>query len=168
LLQVQATLNDTAQTVVTLPALAANTWQQMTIPLASLGVQSKPNIDGFWIQDRSGTTLPTFYVDTISITTAPPPSAVNVTIDASRTVRTVDARHFGRNAAIWDSDFATTNTSNLLTEMGNQALRFPVGSLSDDYHWATNTTDSNTWTWATSFSKFAPIATATGAQVFIT
>jgi alpha-N-arabinofuranosidase len=168
LLQVQATLNGTAQTVVTLPALAANTWQQMTIPLASLGVQSKPNIDAFWIQDRSGTTLPTFYVDTISITTAPPPSAVNVTIDASRTVRTVDARHFGRNAAVWDSDFATTNTSNLLTEMGNQALRFPGGSPSDDYHWATNTTDSNTWTWATSFSKFAPIATATGAQMFIT
>jgi len=168
LLQVQATLNGTAQTVVTLPALSPNTWQQVTISLASLGVQSKPNLDGFWIQDRSGTTLPTFYVNTISITAAPPPSAVNVTIDASHAVRMVDARHFGRNAAVWDSDFATTNTSNLLTEMGNQAPRFPGGSLSDDYHWATNTTDSNTWTWTTSFSKFAPIATGIGAQVFIT
>ena len=41
LLQVQATLNGTAQTVVTLPALAANTWKQITIPLSSLGVQNQ-------------------------------------------------------------------------------------------------------------------------------
>ena len=52
--------------------------------------------------------------------------------------------------------------------MGNQALRFPGGSLSDDYHWATNTTDSNTWQWATSFSQFADVATTVGSQVFIT
>ena len=64
LLQVQATLNGTAQTVVTLPALAANTWKQITIPLSSLGVQNQPNLDGFWIQDRSGTTQPAFFVDT--------------------------------------------------------------------------------------------------------
>ena len=35
LLQVQATLNGAAQTVVTLPALAANSWQQVSIPLSS-------------------------------------------------------------------------------------------------------------------------------------
>jgi alpha-L-arabinofuranosidase len=29
--------------------------------------------------------------------------------------------------------------------MNNQALRFPGGSLADDYHWASNTTDTNTW-----------------------
>lgn len=168
LLQVQAELSGTAQTVVTLPALAANTWQQITIPLAALGVQSKPNLDGLWIQDRSGTRQPTFYVDSISITAKPAPAAVNITVDAAQALRTVDARHFGRNAAVWDGDFDTTNTINLLTEMGNQALRFPGGSLSDDYHWATNVTGNNTWQWATSFSKFAPVATTTGAQVFVT
>jgi len=75
LLQVQATLNGTAQTVVTLPALAANTWQQMTIPLASLGVQSKPNIDAFWIQDRSGTTRRHFTLTRSRSRRPPPPSA---------------------------------------------------------------------------------------------
>jgi alpha-L-arabinofuranosidase len=168
LLQVQAELSGTAQTVVTLPALAANTWQQFTIPLASLGVQSKPNLDGFWIQDRSGTTLPTFYVDDMSLLAPPPPSVVNLNVDAAQVLRTIDARHSGRNAAVWDSVFDTTTTINLLTEMGNQALRFPGGSLSDDYHWATNTTDNNAWQWATSFAKFATVATTTGAQVFIT
>jgi len=167
-LQVQATLNGNAQTVVTLAPLPANTWQQVTIPLAFLGVQSRANLDGFWIQDRSGTTQPQFYVDTISFTAAPAPSAVNLNVDAAQTVRTIDRRHFGVNAAVWDGLLDTATTKNLLTTMGNQALRFPGGSLSDDYHWATNTTGNNTWQWATSFTAFADVATTVGSQVFIT
>ncbi len=168
LLQVQATLNGASQTVVTLPALAANGWQQVTIPLSSLGAQNQPDLDGFWIQDRSGTTQPAFFVDTITIKAQPPPSVVNVTVNASQPVRIVDARHFAVNTAVWDGDFDTSNTINLLTTMGAQALRFPGGSLSDDYHWATNTTDSNTWQWATSFDSFAQVATTVGTQAFIT
>jgi hypothetical protein len=168
LLQVQATLNGAAQTVVTLPLLAANTWTQISIPLSSLGVQTQPNLDGFWIQDRSGATQPTFFVDTIAIKAQPAPNVVNVTVNAADTLRVVDPRHFAVNTAVWDADFDTTNTINLLTSMGAQALRFPGGSLSDDYHWATNTTDSNTWTWSTSFDQFAQVATTVGAQAFIT
>jgi hypothetical protein len=166
LLQVQATLNGVAQTAVTLPALAADTWQQVTIPLSSLGVQNQPDLDGFWIQDRSGGTQPTFFVDTISFTAEPPPSVVNVTVNAADGVRTVDARHFGVNAAAWDSIFDTSTTTNILTEMGAGAIRFPGGSLADEYNWATNT--GGGYTWATSFDMFAPVATAIGAQVFVT
>jgi alpha-N-arabinofuranosidase len=46
-------------------------------------------------------------------------------------------------------------------------LRFPGGSLSNDYHWQTNTTGTDTWQWPTSFDDFAHVATATAAQVFI-
>ncbi len=81
MLQVQAQLSEPGQqisnpqTAVTLPALAANTWQQVTIPLASLGVQDEPNLDGFWIANtRIGGTLPVFYVDTISLTATAPPA----------------------------------------------------------------------------------------------
>jgi alpha-N-arabinofuranosidase len=168
LLQVQAELDGTPQTVAALPPLAANSWQQITLPLASLGAQGKPNLDGFWIQDRSGTTQPQFYVDNISFSAPPPPAVVNLTVDAAQALRTVDARHFGINTAVWDNVFDTTTTIDLLNGMGNQALRFPGGSLSDDYHWATNTTDSNTWQWATSFTGFAHVASSVGSQVFIT
>ena len=168
LLQVQAELSGNAQTVVTLPALAANSWQQVTIPLASLGVADKSDLDGFWIQDRSGVTHPAFYVDSVSLAATAPPSVVNVTVNAAQALRTVDARHFGINTAVWDGVFDTPTTISLLTAMGNQALRFPGGSLSDDYHWATNTTDSNTWQWATSFPDFAHVAAAVGSKVFIT
>ncbi len=166
LLQVQATLNGTAQTIVTLPALAANTWQQVTIPLSSLGVQNQPNLDGFWIQNPSGAAQPTFYVDSVSFTAQPPPSVVNVTVNAANGVRTVDARHFGVNTAAWDSVFDTSTTINILTEMGAGALRFPGGSFADEYNWATNFGAGQTW--ATSFDMFAPVATAIGAQVYVT
>ena len=33
---------------------------------------------------------------------------------------------------------ASPNTTSLLKELDNQALRFPGGSLSDVYHWETN------------------------------
>src|SRR5262249_38318133 len=105
LLQVQAELNGTAQTAVQLAPLPANTWQKITISLASLGVANQPNLDGFWIQDRSGTTQPTFYVDDMSLTAVAPPSVVNVIVNASQTLRTIDARHFAVNAAVWDSAF---------------------------------------------------------------
>jgi hypothetical protein len=52
--------------------------------------------------------------------------------------------------------------------MNNQALRFPGGSDADDYHWASNTTGTNTWTRDTSFDNFADAATNTHAQSFIT
>ena len=45
---------------------------------------------------------------------------------------------FGINAAVWDGAYASPNTQALLTELNNQALRFPGGSLSDVYHWQTN------------------------------
>jgi hypothetical protein len=61
---------------VSIGALPANAWQQITMSLASLGVAGKPNLDRFWIQDRSGTAEPTFYVDDISLVTSgtPPPT----------------------------------------------------------------------------------------------
>jgi len=167
-LLVKAELDGAPQTAVNLPALSSNVWQQITLSLASLGVTNKPNMDGFWIQDRSGSTEPTFYVDDIQLTVPPPPAVVHLGINASQIVRTADPRHFGVNTAVWDGVFDTSTTISLMTEMANQAFRFPGGSLADDYHWASNTTDTNTWTWSTSFDNFADVATNTHAQAFIT
>lgn len=167
-LQIQGLLGGTAQTAVALGPLAANQWQQIDVPLASLGVAGKSNFDGFWIQDTTGTSQPTWYIDDVQlIATAPPPS-LSIQVDATQTGRTVDTRMFGVNTAIWDSAFATQTTIDLLNAAGNTTLRFPGGSISDEYHWATNTTLGNTWQWATSLDSFAPVALANAAQVFIT
>jgi hypothetical protein len=89
--------------------------------------------------------------------------AVHVEVDARQTIRIVDARLFGVNTAIWDSHFSSDETADNLREMGIQALRFPGGSTSDEYHWSAISKRRET-----SFDQFAHVATNIGAQVFIT
>jgi hypothetical protein len=56
-----------------LPALPANTWLQFNLPLAALGVANISNCEGFWFYaNNSGTT--TFYVDSVQLNVATPPS----------------------------------------------------------------------------------------------
>lgn len=152
----------------TLSPLSANTWQQFVIPFSSLGIAGATNLNRFNLVLSSNGTTNTFYVDDIQLGAAPAPSLVHLSADAARTIRAADGRWFGLNTAVWDSFFDTTATSNSLKELGTFLLRFPGGSLSDQYHWATDTTLSNTWTWGTSFNNFMHIATNIGAQAIIT
>ncbi len=168
LLAVKAVLGDGAHPGVTIGPLAANTWQKVVIPLGDLGAANRLDLTNIWVQEVAGVAAPTYYVDDFRLEPAPPPALVNVQIDARSKVRTVDARTFGLNTAIWDGSFATPTTAGLLDELANRALRFPGGSLSNVYHWKTNMSDGQTFEWATSFDAFAGIARATHAQVFIT
>jgi alpha-N-arabinofuranosidase len=92
----------------------------------------------------------------------------HLAVDAFTVVRVVDGRYFGLNATIWDDAFATPETTELLAAAGTRVLRFPGGSISDEYHWRTNTTLADTWTWATDFDAFARVALAINSAVYIT
>ena len=168
LLSVRALLGDVAQDGVIIGPLVANTWQEIVIPLGALGAANRLDLTNLWVQESAGVAAPTYYVDDFRLEPAPPPALVNLRIDATSKVRTVDARIFGLNTAIWDGSFATPTTAGLLDELANQTLRFPGGSISNGYHWKTNTSEGQTFEWATSFDAFASIARATHAQVFIT
>jgi alpha-N-arabinofuranosidase len=162
------TNDNAAQKSFVLSALPKNSWQQVSVPLTSLGVAGKTNFTGFVIQDALGKTQPTFYLDDIELEAAPAPAFVHLTVDPTQPLRSVDARWFGVNTAIWDSSFDTPETITLLQEMGTRVLRAPGGSLSDEYHWSTDTNLTNTWRWAASFGMFTHVATNIGAQAFIT
>jgi alpha-N-arabinofuranosidase len=151
----------------TLPAFPTNSWRQFSIPLSALGVANVTNMSrlSFQLTDK-GTSAP-FFLDDVNLTTVLP-SVVHLQVNATNAVRAADARWFGLNTAIWDNNFDTAATSNALTELGTQILRFPGGSTSDEYHWGSNKSLSNTWTWATSFANFIHIATNLGAQAVIT
>ena len=150
-----------------LPPLPANSWRHYFIPFAALGVANATNLNRLNFQlTGAGATGP-FYLDDIHYT-AVPPSPVHLSVNASRTLRPADARWFGLNTAIWDGYFDTTSTSNALAELGTRILRFPGGSLSDEYHWATGKSSTNTWTWGVNFQNFIHIATNAGAQAMIT
>ncbi len=141
-------------------ALTANTWKQFSIPLSTLGVANRTNVNRINIQLTGSGTTGTFYVDDIQFDAAPAPSVVHLNANAVNTLRPADARWFGVNTATWDSTgFAEPATTNALKEMGCLALRWPGGSSSDLYHWADD---------ATGNSRFMNMATNLGEQVFIT
>ena len=66
------TVNDKAQPSVTIGPIAANAWQQISLPLASLGLENIANFTGFWIQEGTGNAQQTFYVDDVVLTGAVP------------------------------------------------------------------------------------------------
>jgi alpha-L-arabinofuranosidase len=171
-LQMYGNLNYSAQSArYHLASPLVNTWQQYTIPLSALGVANATNFTGFAIQDAAGSTEPTFYLDDIQLNAAtPPPTVVQLDINAGEPIRTADALWFGLNAAVWDSYYDTPTTVSLLNELGTRIIRLPGGSLSDEYHWVSNKSLDNTWQWQTSFANFIHVITnaSVNAQAIIT
>lgn len=130
LLQVQAQLNGTPQPAYSLPALSANTWQQFSIPLSTLGAASKSNLDGFWIQDRSGASFPAFYVDDVrllSASTTNVPLTITITVDAARDRKPI-------NPYIYGVAFASSND---LADL-NVPLNRSGGNATTRYNWQQN------------------------------
>jgi hypothetical protein len=166
-LQAYAEYGTNSGPAVQLTALKANTWQLLQIPLTQLGVANATNLNRFNLQLTGSGTSGTFYVDDVQLEAKPAP-LVHLAVDAGQTIRSADARWFGVNVAVWDNNFDTATTIALLREMGTRIMRFPGGSLSDEYHWASNKSGGNTWQWGTSFGNFMRVATNVGAQAFIT
>ncbi len=129
MLKVQATLNGTPQTnFVSLTALSTN-WQQITIPLAALGVANAANMDGFWIQNNVGANIATFYVDDITLLAGPvitnTPAAIAIDANANR---------HAISPQIYGTAFAT---SNQLSDL-NFTMNRSGGNNETRYNWVTN------------------------------
>ena len=131
-LQVQATTNNTpSNTGFPIPALSANTWQLITIPLSALGAANRPDFDGFWIQSTSPAQLPVFYLDDITLTTsgvAPVTNTlINITVDAQLDRHPINPLIYGVAGA----------TSNQLAD-GNFTLNRSGGNAESRYNWQLN------------------------------
>jgi len=163
--KVQATLKSVGQTAYSVPVLPTNVWTLVTIPLQMLGVAGSPFFDGLQIKLVSAAAA-TFYVDDLVLVGIPLPSVTNVTITPTARLNTVDVRHFGINAAAWDSLLGSSGP--LLQEGGFTSMRFPGGSSADDYDWTTGKTKSNGYVNPTSFASFATMAISINATVFLT
>lgn len=166
-LQVYAQYGTNSGPIVALPALQPNVWQLFQVSLSKLGVANVTNLNRITWQLTASGSSSAFYIDDVQLDAAPAP-LVNLSVDVTQPIRTADSRWFGANTAVWDSSFNTSSTLSLLRSMGTRILRFPGGSLSDEYHWASNTTLNNTWQWGTSFASFFQIATNLAAEAFIT
>jgi len=136
LLQVYAETNGgggaPAGLTIGLPTLVANSWQQMTVSLASLGVANRTNFIRFSIQDHLGAAQPAFYVDDITLTGAPTTTPVT---NAPLTI-TVNAqlnRH-PINPQIYGVAFAS---STQLQDL-NSPLNRSGGNSETSYNWQIN------------------------------
>lgn len=171
-IQVQAQFGGTNGPVYVVPgALPTNSWLRLTIPLGTLGIADIANLNRINIQLRGDGTSSPYYVDDVLLASKPAPSVVHVSVNANQVLGLADERHFGVNLAMWDPYFDPphhTTSASLLKELGVTVARMPGGSLSDEYHWASNTTLTNTWQWANSFSDMVRVATNAGTQAFIT
>jgi hypothetical protein len=150
--------------------LPTNSWLQVVLTLASLGVDNKTNFDGIEIWSNIGATQPAFYVDDISLVAKPSPATVHVSVNATQVVRAVDARVFGINTAAWDGNLDTAATLDILNNLGNPALRWPGGSWGDSYHWTNepwSTGATSARNWGSFSTNFIHVATNTHAPVFI-
>jgi hypothetical protein len=130
-LKIYAEVTGVTESSVNLPTLAANTWQQLTFSLAALGVEGQPNFTRFSIQDRSGATEPTFYVDDISLIT----NAVSAGTNAPVTIL-IDAasNRIPISPLIYGVAFAS---SNQLADL-NAPLNRSGGNSETSYNWQIN------------------------------
>jgi alpha-L-arabinofuranosidase len=146
-----------------------NNWQQFTFTLASLGVNNATNLHAIEIWN-SDTVQSNFYIADIRLVAAPKPATVHVSVNATQTVRTVDARLFSVNTAAWDGNLDTPTTIAILTNMDNQALRWPGGSWGDGYHWTNEAWmdgATSARNWGSFTTNFIHVATNTRAQVYM-
>ena len=123
LLQVAADRNSGGQAGYQLAALTSG-WQQITIPLSSLGVANVTDFDGIYIQDRSGTSQPTFYVDDITLVGKP---IGTVSIDAASNIHSISPYIYGIN---WGSPAQLSDMNATINRSG--------GNINSTYNWQTN------------------------------
>ncbi len=94
---VQGTLGGVLQSASYVFTLKTNVWQQISIPLATLGVANQLDFDGFYIWNFSNNSIPTFYVDDITLLAGPlPPPALNhLTVDAAASRHPISSLIYG-------------------------------------------------------------------------
>jgi len=133
LLWVQAILGGTAvDTGTAIGPLPKNSWQHINAPMSSLIPPGQSQIDGIWIQNRTGNSQPVFYVDDVVLMAGPPPppttnTAVTVVVDAA-------ANRHPINPLIYGVAFAS---SNQLADL-NFTVNRSGGNAETRYNWQLN------------------------------
>jgi len=92
-----------------------------------------------------------------------PPNA-HVLVNCTNVVRIADTRWFGINASVYCQSFNLSVGIPEVSEAGWTTVRYPGGSIADNYHWATHNSVSGNCPYRT----FAQVVTNLGSTVIIT
>jgi hypothetical protein len=154
-LQIYAELATGAQPAISLPTLAAGTWQKISLSLSALGVANQPNFIRFSIQDRSGAAEPTFYVDDISLVTNAVVSGTNAPVSIAINAA---SNRISISPLIYGVAFASS--SSVLQDL-NAPLHRSGGNGTTTYNW-----QNNAWNHAADwyFESIAESSSAAGGD----
>jgi hypothetical protein len=132
LLQVKASLNGNALNSGISIGPLGTSWQLVNAPISTLVPAGQSQMDGLWIQDRSGTTQPTFYVDDLALQSGPPlPPTTNATVAVQ--VDALAGRH-PISPLIYGVAFASSNDLAAL----NFTMNRSGGNAETSYNWQLN------------------------------
>lgn len=95
-------------------------------------------------------------------------TAVSITVNANNSLGTIPTTGYGVNQAAWDARLLDSSLPGLITASGATMQRYPGGSLSDGYHWQSNTTQTSYANPSNTFDAFMNLARQAGTQPIIT
>jgi hypothetical protein len=98
-------------------------------------------------------------------------SAVTVNVNVEVSLGVLSPTAVGANAAAWDGNLVDRGVPKLLEEAGIQLMRYPGGSVSDNYHWLSNTPDdpnAGGTDPAANFDAFMSVVKRANARAMIT
>ncbi len=148
-------------------SIPANQWVRVEIPLTALGVSPGNRISDLYFIDRRGVTEPTFYLDDIRFTRPVPSTSVSVQVNANQTLTTMTRLKFGMNVACWDWFLTQSQRVSLMKAAGFGVLRYPGGSISNEYDWRNNRNRRTGGNYGTDTQGFLNVANAIGAEKMI-
>ncbi|HYQ26223.1 MAG TPA: hypothetical protein VER04_03365 [Polyangiaceae bacterium] len=113
----------------------------------------------------------TLKADATSKPSAGAPSDVSVNVDVASSLGKLSRIAVGANGAAWDADILDPEVPSLLSRAGVQVMRYPGGSLADNYHWLSGLPDDPNVGGAdpdVNFDAYMSIVKTSGAQAMLT
>src|SRR5947209_7673942 len=95
-------------------------------------------------------------------------AAASVSVNANSSQGVIPAPAFGINEAAWDGYLTDAALPGLLSATGAKVMRYPGGSLSDGYHWQSNTAEVGYANPNNTFDVFMQLAQQAGIQPMMT
>ncbi len=70
-------------------------------------------------------------------------ASAQATVNVTNSLGTIPATAYGENQAVWDGSLLDSSLPGLISASGTKMQRYPGGSLSDVYHWQSNSNSPN-------------------------
>ena len=147
--------------------IPANQWIRVQVPLSALGVNQGDRLTGIHFREFSGQSVATFYLDDIRLIRSSVSGSATATTNFNAPGRLITKPMLGINVACWDWFLNTSARRELLKQVGFGLMRYPGGSISNEYDWRNNTNRRHGSSYGTNTDGFLSVANLLGVEKII-